>query len=202
MTIENPKRYVEGIWDWSVLDGCFGDTKIKPQDIDGSTERKGNFLHLEAKSVNAEIKSGQEIYWRNRIKSGRDTVIFIWGDAKTKTVEKIRVMSAWEDKTYDPSNLEMFREKVAAWFRWADKNPSESSSRIITIELVEMVKMAIQRISNLEGLMLQLLNETTSVKPIKKKIEYSKGNVIYANKELFPLKQDAKKNEDDDFPAF
>jgi hypothetical protein len=41
MTINKLDAYVAGLWDWVCLDGCFGDTKIRPTDIDGLVERRG-----------------------------------------------------------------------------------------------------------------------------------------------------------------
>jgi hypothetical protein len=56
--IRNMSQYDRGIWDWSILDGCFGDTKISPTDIDGCIERKGRKLFLETKTPGNPIPYG------------------------------------------------------------------------------------------------------------------------------------------------
>ena len=50
MTINDPVKFCAGLWDWGILNGCFGDTLIKPTDIDGFVERNGKFLFFETKS--------------------------------------------------------------------------------------------------------------------------------------------------------
>ena len=30
MTINDPEAFCAGLWDWAILDGCFGDTAIMP----------------------------------------------------------------------------------------------------------------------------------------------------------------------------
>ena len=37
------------LWDWSTLDGCFGNSKIRVGDIDGFVERRGRVLFIETK---------------------------------------------------------------------------------------------------------------------------------------------------------
>lgn len=39
MTIHGSDRFLAGAWDWTVLDGCFGNTQIRPTDVDGMIER-------------------------------------------------------------------------------------------------------------------------------------------------------------------
>jgi hypothetical protein len=175
MTIEDPRRYVNGIWDWACLDGCFGTTKIKPQDIDGFVERNGEFLSIEAKSIGTPLKQGQEICWKQRIKSGVDTVIVIWGDPATKTIQRMQILSAFGDETIDPCTLEDFRRKVSAWFKFSERKPPKQAKRIITAEAVSLLRNLDRRVGTIESLLLQLINQTKSVRPIKKE------NVIALN---------------------
>ncbi len=39
MTIRSKEVFLQGLWDWAVLDGCFGNTRIRPTDVDGLIER-------------------------------------------------------------------------------------------------------------------------------------------------------------------
>ena len=59
MTIQSEERFMASLWDWGILKGCFGDSKIEPTDMDGLVERKGHFLVLEAKQPGVKIKQGQ-----------------------------------------------------------------------------------------------------------------------------------------------
>lgn len=80
MTINNPVEFCAGLWDWHILAGCFGKTKIMPTDVDGFVERKGNFLWLETKKENVLIPNGQLITFMTLIKTGYFTIFIIWGD--------------------------------------------------------------------------------------------------------------------------
>ena len=119
MTIENAEAYVAGIWDWGILRGCFGDTKIEPTDIDGFVERKGQFLLIEAKDKNAALKTGQRITFEALHKTGFFTVLIAWGE--TNKPERIELWHNGKRKVYDPANLEKLRVIVSWWFKWADR---------------------------------------------------------------------------------
>lgn len=120
MTIENENLYMEGIWDWSILDGCFGETKIKPTDIDGFIERHGKFLVIETKKKNTPIKDGQLITFRNLVKTGIFSVLIVWGE-KNKP-EKIRKMTRNGEIEFDNTNLEKLRQLVSDWFEYANSS--------------------------------------------------------------------------------
>jgi hypothetical protein len=120
MTINAPELYMAGIWDWAILDGCFGKTGIKPTDIDGCIERKTHCLYLETKDLGVEVPLGQLITFHSFVAKG-DSVLVIWG---TKNQPKeIMVLSPRHPSglMYCNANLDKLRELVAAWFEWADK---------------------------------------------------------------------------------
>ena len=117
MTINDPVAFCAGLWDWSILNGCFGDTKIKVSDIDGCIERNGKTLMFETKAPDVEIPFGQALMYKALAKTS--TVMIVWG-TKNDPV-KLRIMYGDACRDYDPCDLELFREKVSRWYKWADK---------------------------------------------------------------------------------
>lgn len=118
MSIENPELYMRGIWDWAILDGCFGQSKIKPTDIDGCIERKGKALFIETKQPGAGIPAGQRYMFQNLAQSGVASIIVVWGD--TNQPEAIMVFHRNRIEEPHPTDLDGFRERVKNWYRWAD----------------------------------------------------------------------------------
>uniref|UniRef100_A0A6H1ZA68 Putative single-stranded DNA-binding protein n=1 Tax=viral metagenome TaxID=1070528 RepID=A0A6H1ZA68_9ZZZZ len=118
MTIEDPETYCASLWNWECLNGCFGETSIKPTDIDGFIERKGRFLIIETKLPRADIPQGQEITFKALLDTGHFTIMIIWG--KPNEPEKIKVLAGTATKTYDPADIEKLREITKKWFKWAD----------------------------------------------------------------------------------
>lgn len=118
MTIENAEAYVAGIWDWGILRGCFGNTKIEPTDIDGFVERKGKFLIIEAKAKGVPLKKGQQITFKELCKTGLFTVVIVHGT--TNKPERIELWNGGKILVYEPANLEKLRDIVSWWFRRAN----------------------------------------------------------------------------------
>lgn len=126
MTINNAEAYVENLWDWGILRGCFGKTKIEPTDIDGFLERRGAFLAIETKAPNVPIKTGQRITYEALIDTGFFTVIFVWGEANRP--EKIELwLRNGQKEVFDPADLNTFRYIVKQWYRWADKQGDKNA---------------------------------------------------------------------------
>lgn len=120
MTINNAGQYMAGIWDWAILDGCFGDTKIKPTDIDGFVERRGNFLILETKQPSAGIPEGQELTFKALVKRAGAVVIVIFGEQNKP--ERLKVYSQKYPnglEVNDPDGA-LLRRYVAEWFNRAN----------------------------------------------------------------------------------
>lgn len=120
MTIRNIDHFVGALWDWAILDGCFGKTRIRPSDIDGYVERNGNFLVIEAKSHNKSLDAGQRISFTNMIKTGRFVVLIVWGE--TNKPEKMQIFPDEIKK----ATLADLRRMVSWWYKNADKgeNPA------------------------------------------------------------------------------
>lgn len=115
MTIQNMKAFIEGTWDWGILDDCFpGGMKIG--DIDGLFERKGNFLVFETKQPGVPIKKGQQITFDNMIKTGLFTVILIWG-TKNNPVEIQVMYPKGKVSQKKPATIEDLKNIVSWWYR-------------------------------------------------------------------------------------
>ena len=117
MTINNWEQYKANLWDWAILDGCFGVSKISPTDIDGFVERNGRFLVIETKAPTAEVEQGQEIVFRELVKTGKFTVFVVWG--KPGQPERMRIISIWADQAID-ADLDKLREKTKMWYKYAN----------------------------------------------------------------------------------
>lgn len=78
MTIEDAHAYVAGLWDWSALAGCFNG--VRPTDLDGLVERRGQFLAFETKVHGPRsLPRGQAIAFEALRRTGYFTVVVIWG---------------------------------------------------------------------------------------------------------------------------
>lgn len=118
MTINDPQAYVAGVWDWAILRGCFGETRIEPTDVDGFVERNGRFLYLEVKRPGASIPFGQRLTLEALQRTGLFTVMVIWGP--TNQPQRIQVFSPAGISNPMPCDLVLFRRAVGAWFAQAN----------------------------------------------------------------------------------
>ena len=123
MTIQNPEAFCNSLWDWGILDGCFGETRIKPTDIDGFVERNGYFLFIEAKSPLVKVPEGQRILHDRLLNTGVFTIIILWGDAYTNTPTEIQLKSNGVTRKAQKCNLEEFRSLVSRWYAYVDDLP-------------------------------------------------------------------------------
>lgn len=121
MTIRNKQNYLDSIWDWSILNGCFKG-KIAPTDIDGLVERNGRFLLLETKSPGVPINTGQQRTHDALLATGVFTVMVIWGNAGQP--EKLRVSIQHNGKVAVQemeADTDVLRDVVRRWFLFADR---------------------------------------------------------------------------------
>jgi hypothetical protein len=120
LTIHDRDAYRDAAWDWGMLTGCFGKTRISPSDWDGVVERGGYFLQIEGKPGNRPVEIGQRITYQNRVLTGIDTVVVIWGTPP----DRVTHMRIWSHDQYVTERLaattETFRQFCAAWFEMAD----------------------------------------------------------------------------------
>lgn len=138
-----PAMGFDGYFDWDWTKGCLGTKHITPMDIDGITERGGNFLLFETKNKGNPIPLGQFITIRKLYSMGCFTVIFcdkvnpptqmsVWTAPGFKGV-KGRQMTYKEEvangrKVYHPTYRDLSgkpeeaRNFVLNWYEFADKN--------------------------------------------------------------------------------
>jgi len=116
LSIRDEKKYLANLWDWKILNGCFGKTKISPTDVDGFVERNGSFLLIETKLPGNEVTIGQKITYNHLIKIPRFFVLIIWG--KKDSPEELQFWG----KNKMKADLNKLREMVQRWFKFADNN--------------------------------------------------------------------------------
>lgn len=136
MTINSAHRYLQGVWDWAILDGCFGDTRIKPSDIDGYAERNGHKLFIETKAPGVALpdNSGQMIALRSLVNDGH-AVMILWG--KQNRPERMRLLTPTKDQTATVT-LDQVRTIVRQWYAYANRTPYRPTAKAPkTVEPIE-----------------------------------------------------------------
>jgi len=123
MSIQNLNAFINSMWDWAVLDGCFGTTKIRPTDIDGLVERNGRFLLLEAKGVGKLVGRGQQKVFDQLQRTGVFTIIIVWGDPGKPN--RIALLTRHGTKHYERATIATLRMIVSNWYQWADKQRAQ-----------------------------------------------------------------------------
>lgn len=118
MTINNEKAYLDGVWDWAMFDGCFGQTRITPTDIDGIVERHGRFYVLEAKATGVPVPEGQMRTFKALVNLQVFTILIMWGE-KNKP-EKAMVMTRHGVKEFPVVTVEFCRRLTSRWFEFAE----------------------------------------------------------------------------------
>lgn len=113
---------INGLWDWACLDGCFGEAKIKPKQIDGLVERNSRFLLLETFSPEIKLPYREDVIFRRLIQTGLFTVIIVWGE--NNNANKIELRTSREIKHYENANNNTLWNIVTQWFEFANKNRS------------------------------------------------------------------------------
>ena len=110
MTIRSLEKFNAALWDWGCLDGCFGQSRISPTDIDGIVEHRGRFLLLEAKGPKASVSRGQGIMFDHLMRTGIFTVFVIWGSPGAPVRGQL-----WPAKPR-PCDLAGLRRVVSGWY--------------------------------------------------------------------------------------
>lgn len=143
-TIRRPETFsqkapagFDGVFDWSWTDGCFGQTRIKPMDLDGMVERKGNFLVFETKDEGVEVPDGQMYTLKALYATGHFTIIFVYGKRDPQHIEvwhpAIRGARQYEGR-------DKAREVVSRWFAWAERNPANRIDHTVLNRRVQALR--------------------------------------------------------------
>lgn len=122
--IRDIDSFVESLWSWSVLDGCFGNSRIGVTDIDGCVERRGNVLFIESKRTGVSVPTGQRILFES-LQSAGHSVLVVHGDAganRLPAVTGVQIYNPGADGPEDvqAANTDDFRRLVARWYSWAN----------------------------------------------------------------------------------
>jgi hypothetical protein len=124
MTIRDFDDFKRRLWNWSLLDGCFGSTKISPTDIDGCVERNGQILILEGKGPNGDLSWAQQQLFKALQQTGVCTIFVAWGAEIPGSIYVYRLLTMRPDGTTETrhADTETFRAEVAKWFAQADRH--------------------------------------------------------------------------------
>lgn len=115
----------EHLWDYAFLDGCFGESKIKPMDIDGMIERHGHFLFIETKKPDVrKIPTGQMMALERLATSLNSTVLVLFGEPNAPERGFALYPGGFRDD-FDVMDAGAVRDFVSRWFIWVNRKVHE-----------------------------------------------------------------------------
>lgn len=123
MTIQDFEKFKASLPDWIILDGCFGNGKIRPTDVDGLVERRGVCLFLEHKGGRASIGKGQDITFTALARQGNTCLVYWTDDDDKKHVIRIVIYHGDERKELASPSLEKLRKCASRWYFKANSLP-------------------------------------------------------------------------------
>jgi hypothetical protein len=124
MTIRNEKAFLEGFWDWGMLDSCFPG-RIKVSDIDGIVQRGNSFLVLETKKPGVLVPKGQEIMFKAMQQKGF-TILILWGTQNNPVEMQVYYPNGQISKK-KPADVNKFKEIVSWWVLQAENELTKSN---------------------------------------------------------------------------
>ena len=110
-----PAQY-DGFFDWSFMTGTFP-RGIMPMDVDGMVEMHCQFIIFETKALMAMIPDGQRYTQQALLKTGRFTVVNIWGDNADEWI-----MYKPDGREIAGNGKEELIKNVRAWVKYAESN--------------------------------------------------------------------------------
>lgn len=120
MTINDPVAFVNSLWDWGCLNGCFGNSKIRVTDADGEVERHGYFLRIETKGDGVCIPDGQELLFDALLNTGVFTVVIVWGKPQDPHKIEVRTRNGKPYHIFENTSLDKLRWVIGKWYQWAE----------------------------------------------------------------------------------
>jgi hypothetical protein len=124
--INNKQAFMSGVWDYDFINECLPG-RIAVSDIDGSLERKGNFLFIETKAEDASIPYGQYRLYEQLCYTGVGAVLFVYGDTDNPAYYQKMIMDkhgAVNLSNKKGTNRKHFAKLIRSWYDWANKNPT------------------------------------------------------------------------------
>lgn len=123
MSIFDSHKYNTVYHDYDFLEGCFGNTKIMPTDVDGIVERRGKFLLIEFKPEKKPISTGQLITLKRLARLPMFTVIVVWHEPCAHHDPAIHTnMQILPSGKKEPVTSNDVRGFVSEWYAAADEH--------------------------------------------------------------------------------
>lgn len=121
--IRNLAAFRAAVWDWSFLNGSFGNPRIRASDIDGMVEINGHFLMLEGKK-GGYVSKGQEILFDRWIRNGHALILMHGMDHAQESMIIVARGGLWPaTSTPMAGNANTVRQLCQAWSTWASRSP-------------------------------------------------------------------------------
>lgn len=152
--MHSPAAGFDGVFDWSWTQGCFGGGRITPMDFDGVVERRGNFILFETKDLGVPVLPGQMYTLEAAHRLGCFTIFLIHG--KTGP-ESAQVWYPGSDKRHSFEGVDAIKERVAAWYAYADKNPRRPVDVSFLNRRIQLLESTLEEATALAKKLLQVL---------------------------------------------
>jgi hypothetical protein len=120
--LRSRESYAAAAVDWEVLSGCFGETQIRPADIDGMVERNGHFLFLEGKPVGLVFGGGQKLALTRLSSQPKTYVIVFYGHPPEEEIARIETAYQGEWTQQRSPSLSTLRHLCQRWYEWANRS--------------------------------------------------------------------------------
>jgi hypothetical protein len=121
VTIRDTDAFLRGLFDWGMLDGCWGGTRISPTDVDGLAERRRHFLIFEGKGPDGYWSRGQDIALAALQRPRSFTVIRLRGEPPLGPIYEMAVLGPHRNTNgLVAAGLDDLRNEVRDWFEWAN----------------------------------------------------------------------------------
>lgn len=121
--IRNWQKALESRVNWGWLAGCFGNTRISPEDVDFLVERNGHFLLGEIKPAQDAVGTGQEIVLQQLAMLPQFTCFCLTGSIRNHEITPSTIFLYGRDVAPRPATHASFRLFVSAWFADAERRP-------------------------------------------------------------------------------
>ena len=122
MSEVTPYKYGIPWHDFSLFNGCFGNSQVMPTDVDGIVERRGNFLFIEFKTDGKSVSTGQLITLKKLGRLKMFVVVVIWHEPckihDPKIPTAMQILPSGKKTSADTASV---RDFVKKWWSKADK---------------------------------------------------------------------------------
>jgi hypothetical protein len=117
---ERKECYVKKVLpDWSMLNGCFGDTRVSASDLDGWIHQNGRVLFLEKKFPNGDIDERLKRTIGSLVQQGNSMIVIWCEEPDGSDISKMRVFNVigYDSKFRVDATLADFRMAVQTWWQ-------------------------------------------------------------------------------------